>query len=71
MRNKLFRYKVQLFENRERTCFDCFRLKNFTATYTSHEDYYTLDGYNKLVVFKNKHIQATIKSTISKEKIYG
>jgi hypothetical protein len=71
MRNQLFRYKVELFANRERTCFDCFRLKNFTAIFTDFEDYYTLDGYTKLVVFKNKHILATIKSTISKEKIYG
>lgn len=70
MNYKLFIYKVQIFENRERTCFGCFRLKNFTATYASRQDYYELAGYHKIVLLKNKQIGATIKRTLSKDIIY-
>lgn len=65
----IYRYTVQIFENRDITSFQCFRLKNYVATYTSYTDYYTLDGYEKLVVLKNKHVKALIKSTIKKEEI--
>lgn len=65
----IYRYTVQIFENRDITSFNCFRLKNYIATYTSPTDYYTLDGYEKLVVLKNKHVKALIKSTIKKEEI--
>lgn len=67
---RLYKYTVELFENRDITSFACYRLKNYIATYTSPTDYYTLDGYNKLVVQKNKHVQALIKKTISKIGIY-
>ena len=65
-----YRYTVQIFENRDITSFDCFRLKNYIATYTSYTDYCSLEGYEKLVVLKNKHVQALIKKTISKIGIY-
>lgn len=65
----IYRYTVQIFENRDITSFDCFRLKNYIATYTSYTDYYSLEGYEKLVVLKNKHVKALIKSTIKKEEI--
>lgn len=66
----VYKYTVELFENQDITSFDCYRRKNYIATYTSPTDYYTLAGYNKLVVQKNKHVQALIKKTISKIGIY-
>lgn len=65
----IYRYTVQIFENRDITSFNCYRLKNYIATYTSYTDYYTLDGDEKLVVLKNKHVKALIKSTLKKEEI--
>lgn len=67
---RFYKYTVELFENQDITSFACYRQKNYIATYTSPTDYYTLDGYNKLVVQKNKHVQALIKKTISKVGIY-
>ena len=65
----IYRYTVQIFENRNINSFDCYRRKNYIATYTSPTDYYTLNGDEKLVVLKNKHVKALIKSTIKKEEI--
>ena len=65
-----YRYKVRIYQPREATSFRCFRLKNVTATYSTPIDYYTLDGYEKEVVLKNKHVKALIVDTITKTAIY-
>jgi hypothetical protein len=58
-----FRYTVEIFNNDNNS-------KTIEATYTDEKDYFTLAGSNRVVVVKNKLLQATIKRIIKKEGIY-
>jgi len=58
-----YRYTVEIFNDDNNS-------KPIFATYTSKKDYFTLAGSNRVVVVKNKLLQATIKKIIKKEEIY-
>jgi len=58
-----YRYTVEIFNDNNNS-------KTIEATYTDEKDYFTLAGSNRVVVVKNKLLQATIKKIIKKEEIY-
>ena len=58
-----YRYTVEIFNDDNNS-------KTIEATYTDEKDYFSLAGSNRVVVVKNKLIQATIKKIIKKEEIY-
>jgi hypothetical protein len=64
MREPIFyRYTVEIFNNDNNS-------KPILATYTDQKNHITLAGSNRVVVVKNKLLQATIKKIIKKEEIY-
>jgi hypothetical protein len=58
-----YKYTVEIFSDNNNS-------KTIEATYTDEKDYFTLAGSNRVVVVKNKLLQATIKKIIKKEAIY-